>query len=540
METKPGGYKVVLTADRTLMSEYAGGIFLGFSACIPRGLLPDKFYFSLFCPSVPVNENGASKYAPCGIRKTEAKLLTDGFRREDVIVAHPDYLDKVVGENTKVLGINETDPLGIGPATSTFTQLFGLPEAYMSNKFKEILNNPAVQRYKPTIIVGGPGAWQLEDDNARRSLGVNCVVVGEGEKVVNTLFGNASRGVAIPEVVHGPVVEEPEIPIIQGGTIDGIIEIARGCGRGCAFCVPTLQRYRCLSIEHILKEVEVNLREGRRPLLHAEDVLRYKANGFEINEDAVKELFSAVYHYPGVTSVGISHFALSSVVSAPKLIPDLSEILDVKKDGDWFSGQCGIETGSPRLIGELMAGKAKPFTPQQWPQVVEDAFKILNDCNWVPCATLIIGLPGETAEDIQLTIDLVARLRGFKSLLVPLFMVSEGGLKDRVESFKIENITHKQSELFLNCWQHNLDWAETFLNEYFVTKAHFGKGFVMKRVLSYGVKQACSLLETCEQKYDYNLPAMIRDAREGKYPMSKPIRAITKILSVRGIKASSA
>jgi len=42
-----------------------------------------------------------------------------------VIVAHPDHLDKVVGSNTKVLGISGFDPLGIAPATSTFTQLLG-------------------------------------------------------------------------------------------------------------------------------------------------------------------------------------------------------------------------------------------------------------------------------------------------------------------------------------------------------------------------------------------------------------------------------
>ncbi len=103
VKKKAGGYKVVLTADRTLMSEYAGGIFLGFSACIPKGLVPDKFYFSLFCPSVPVNNDGSSKYAPCGIRKTESILLNNGFSRDEVIVAHPDYLDKVVGENTRVI-----------------------------------------------------------------------------------------------------------------------------------------------------------------------------------------------------------------------------------------------------------------------------------------------------------------------------------------------------------------------------------------------------------------------------------------------------
>jgi radical SAM superfamily enzyme YgiQ (UPF0313 family) len=534
LNKKNGGYKVVLTADRTLMSEYAGGIFLGFSACIPRGLMPDKLYFSLFCPSVPVNKDGSSKYAPCGIRKTEALLLNNGFSREDVIVAHPDYLDKVVGENTKVLGINETDPLGMGPATSTFTQMFRLGEAYMTTKFKEILNNPAVQKYNPKIIMGGPGAWQLEDDVARRGLGVDCVVVGEAEKVAGGLFNNAAKGVALPEVVHSPVAEEADIPCIQGGTIDGIIEIARGCGRGCAFCVPTLQRYRCLSIEHILKEVDVNLAAGRRPLLHAEDVLRYKAKGFEINEEAVKELFGTVYHHPGVKAVGISHFALSSVSSAPDLIKDLSEILDVRKDGEWFGGQCGVETGSPKLIGELMAGKAKPFSPEEWPKVVVDAFQTLNENNWVPCATLIIGLPGETEEDVELTMDLVARLHEYKSLLVPLFMVSEGGLKDKAKSFKIEDISHKQAELFLQCWEHDLDWAQTFLNEYFVMKAHWGKGYAMKQVFNYGVKQAKSLLKTCKEDYDYNMPAMITDARNGKFSLSLPLRIIMKVMSMRG------
>ena len=529
---KTGGYKIVLTADRTLMSEYAGGIFLGFSACMPQGLIPDKLYFSMFCPSVPVNKDGSPKYAPCGLRKTEAQLLNSGFSREDIIVAHPDYLDKVVGENTKAIGINETDPLGIGPATTTFTQLFNLEKAYMAVKFKEILNHPAVQKYRPKIIVGGPGAWQLEDDDARNGLGVNCVLVGEGERVVRSLFYSAVNGGELPQVVHGPVVEEEEIPLIQGATIDGIIEIARGCGRGCAFCVPTLQRYRCFSLDRIMKEVKVNMDSGRRPLLHAEDVFRYKANGFEVNEPAVKELFDTVYHYPEVKSVGISHFALASVASAPDLIKDLSYILDVKKAEEWMSGQCGIETGSPRLIGELMAGKAKPFKPEQWPDVVVNAFKILSNNFWVPCATLIVGLPGETDEDAQLTIDLVKKLHDYKSLLVPLFMVSEGGLKDKAPSFKMADITKKQSELFVTCWQHNVDWAETFLNEYFVTKASFGRGCAIKLVFSYGIKQARSLMKTCREEYDYDMPAMIKDAKEGKFPVALPIRLIGKLMGM--------
>jgi len=523
------GCKVVLTADRTLMSEYRGGIFLGFSACVPKGLIPNWLYFSMFCPSVPVNEDGSVKYAPCGTRKVEAALLDHGFKRKDVIVAHPEHLDKVVGSRTKVIGITETDPLGIGPATSTFTQLFD-GEAYMNIKFRELLSHSAIRRYRPRIIVGGPGAWQLEDKEIRSNLGIDCVVVGEGEKVVGPLFKRALDGESLPEVVHGNVAATDEIPLIKEATIDGIVEVARGCGRGCEFCVPTLQRYRCLPISDILKEVEVNLRAGRRPLLHAEDVLRYKAKGLEVNGEAVIDLFKTVKNYPGVNAVGMSHFALSSIASAPEVVEEISNILGAGEEGGWLSGQTGLETGSPRLIRANMKGKCKPFEPEDWPQVAIDAFDTMSRNCWVPCATLIIGLPNETEKDIDLTIDLLEELKNFKSLIVPLFLVSMGGLKDKTESLTIEKMTPKRSELFLKCWEHNIKWGQTLLQEYFLTKSGF-KGYGLRFLISYSINQAKKLIQQCKDDYDCDLAAMIQDERSGKISFGPaPIRFIYRYL----------
>ncbi len=83
------GYKIVLTADRTLMSEYGGGLFLGFSACIPKGLVPDKLYFSIFSPSVETNREGSVKYAPCGLRKIEAALPYSSTGSEEKMSLSP-------------------------------------------------------------------------------------------------------------------------------------------------------------------------------------------------------------------------------------------------------------------------------------------------------------------------------------------------------------------------------------------------------------------------------------------------------------------
>ncbi len=525
-------FPIVLTADRTLMSEYGGGIFLGFSACIPQSLIPDRIYFSLLCPPIKANKDGSVDVAPCGTRKVEATLLEHGFKREDIIVAHPEHLEKVVGPRTKVVGITENDPLGIGPATSTFKGLFG-GEAYMAIKFRELLNDPSIRKFKPKIIVGGPGAWQLQDEETRKRLGIDCVVIGEGEKVVPSIFEKALNDEELPGVVYGEAASIEEIPVIKGATINGIVEIARGCGRGCDFCVPTMRLYRCLPLSHILKEVEVNIKAGRQPLLHAEDVLRYGAKGIEVNEEAVIKLFRSVKSHPGVNWVGISHFSLASVASAPEVVEEISNILGVS-DKRWQSGQTGIETGSPELIRRHMQGKCKPFTPNEWPQVVLEAFEILAENKWVPCSTLIIGLPGETERDVEYTISLVEKLRSFKSLIVPLFLVAVGGLKGKTKSFTADDMTVNHTMLFVECWEHNLRWASTLVEEWSslsIKNPVLRHG--LRMIFSYAIRQGEKLIRICRDEYNYDLKEMIEDAREGRIEITSPaVRFIYNLMKI--------
>jgi radical SAM superfamily enzyme YgiQ (UPF0313 family) len=279
-----------------------------------------------------------------------------------------------------------------------------------------------------------------------------------------------------------------------------------------------------------MKEVKVNLRAGRRPLLHAEDVLRYKARGLEVNKEAVVNLFKAVRSYPGVNSVAMSHFALSSIASAPEVVEEISNILGACGNGGWLSGQTGLETGSPHLIKMNMKGKCKPFQPEDWPQVVINAFEIMAKNYWVPCATLIIGLPGETDKDVDLTIRLLEELKQFKSLIVPLFLVSMGGLKDKTKSFDIRNMTPKQAELFLKCWEHNISWGQTLMQEYFLTNTGV-EGYALKFLFSYACKEANQIIRRCKEEYNYDIPALIRDQRDKKATFGPlPIRFIYRFL----------
>ncbi|MCE5296483.1 MAG: B12-binding domain-containing radical SAM protein [Euryarchaeota archaeon] len=507
-----------MTADRTLISEYGGSIFLGFSSVVPESLVPQAIYFGVFCPPVHARPDGSLPVSPCGTRKIEATLLDAGFTKDDVIVAHPEHLSKVIGPDTKILGITENDPLGIGPATSTFTGIFG-GDAYMKIKFRELLNDPVVKKYHPHIVVGGPGAWQLTQESTRKELGIDTVLVGEGEMVVPDLFRRILADEDVPGMVMGEVTPIERIAKVREAAVDGLVEIARGCGRGCEFCIPTMAKYRCRTIDDIVEDVKTTVRCGRQPILHSEDVVRYGASGVAVNEEKLVSLFKAVKAVEGVERISISHFALSSVASAPEAIKEISEIMGLTEE-NWLGGQTGIESGSAELMHRYMIGKCKPFAPEQWQDTVVSGFKICKENHWVPCGTIIMGLPGEKEEDIRATIELVKKLREFRSLIVPLFFVATGEFVNGERSFGAKDMTKAHTELFLDCWEHNLDWAHKLMGQWGGRSVKNPLGRIaIDVILRFGIIESKEVARMCRKEYDYDVQKMMTDAADGKIRM---------------------
>ncbi|RLF08964.1 MAG: radical SAM protein [Thermoprotei archaeon] len=472
------GFKVVLTADRTLMSDYFGGLFLGFMTTAPKKgfpLLHPSILFNFIAKPVPSDKEGRALLAPHGLRRVEATLVEAGVvKREEVAVATPDSLPKVIGSETKVIGVSTNDPLGLGPSSSTLAGPYGVihEEPMSAWKFRELLTSRSIQeerRRGAKVVVGGPGAWQLSLKDMA-ALGIDVVVDGEAELVAPRVFRGLMDGsLKTPCIVKVPPSETPtprQIPRLLGATVGGLVEASRGCGRGCKFCLPTLRRLRHRPLDDILADVEVNVRFGKRTIcLHAEDALRYGGTALEVKADKVVELFKKVLGVPGVENVGISHAALSSIASHPKLVEELSELLGLTKTR-WMGYQTGIETGSPRLMERHMYMKPYPFKPKDWPEVVEQSFAISVDNNWIPCATLIINLPGETADDVMDTVELVERLKPYKSFIVPLLYVPPPGSKDHKAMRMLEDAGPHHWELYRVVLEHNLKWLVELADDY--------------------------------------------------------------------------
>jgi radical SAM superfamily enzyme YgiQ (UPF0313 family) len=509
--------KVVLSADRTLMSPYRGISLASFFGCAPaldfnrskdsfwyyilKNQVTPRVLFDFICNPIG-HDNGIANYAPYGLRKLEASLLRDGYNPADVVVAHPDYIDKFIGPETEVVGTYEMDPLGMGPVTMTFTfgrKTMSYDELY--NRDLHLRINAAKNRNgsKAKVIVGASGTWQYNYDPAKiEEYGLYGIVEGDlggigpeldgvggrffdavinGELETSNPFKKREFKVEIKEFVksdrkyHGRFFhysDEPsidEIPNIVNPSMHGMIEVMRGCGRGCKFCDVTLRPLRYYPIEKVQREIEINMKYGglKNAWIQSDDIFVYGLNprttkNMQPNREAIEELFKGIMD-TGIEHTNPTHGTLAGAIADERLIPNVSKI--IKSGPDNFIGiQCGLETGSIRLIGKYADRKLAPYRPSEWHWVVKEGVKTLNEHYWIPAFTLIMGLDNnESMDDSWETIRLIHELEteqpDSKFTVTPLTFVPIG-LLEKSSFFDIGNTMDPgKLGVMYKTWQHN-------------------------------------------------------------------------------------
>jgi len=222
-----------------------------------------------------------------------------------------------------------------------------------------------LKRYRPKTILGGSGAWQIVRAKIQEEFGIDTVVMGEAEEDVVALFRKALKGEQLPKqiVCRKPKLEN--VPCIKKASLFGVVEVTRGCGRGCQFCSPTLRQRYSFPLQHILKEVELNAKSGTRMItLQSGDMFLYKTNhDFTPNGSAIVELVDSIAKVEGVQYVQVTHAALAPIVYDRRIVEKIAPALVEKSRWTYLNNQryatfeIGIETGSVRLIDKYMKGR---------------------------------------------------------------------------------------------------------------------------------------------------------------------------------------
>ncbi len=465
------GKKIVLAASNSESNEFMQSSWRQ----MLLATLPQK-YAKLFTGWSLENEtwpDGQAKYVPNGLRVVEA-LLRQRFAADDIAVCYPDQLHLFVGPATRVVGIHAHNPLGITFATDVYSGFYGhAAEPINAAEFRRLITHPVLRQYKDNfkLIVGGPGAWQIQHANKQAEWRIETIVNGEAEDVVIDLFVKAAEGEALPETLNCKSPRLERIPLIENRSTFGVVEITRGCGRGCQFCSVALRGGKSFPLAHILENVRRQVAQGAESiLLVTEDLFLYEQGPrFATNTPALKRLFESVAKVPGVKHVMMTHGTISPAVAEPHVIEELSEIAVGRSllqhpasshpDQRYAMMFVGLETGSVRLFERFMKGKCYPFKPSQWPDVVLKGMEVMNRHNWFPMCTFILGLPGETREDTKQSLDLLYALKGSKWSVIPtLFTPLDDTRLSKQQSAKVVELTDLQWEFFFTCWRYNIDF----------------------------------------------------------------------------------
>jgi radical SAM superfamily enzyme YgiQ (UPF0313 family) len=463
-----------LTASSTEASEFKHSVWQQMLSAT----IPFKYSGTFINPASMENDSwpdGRAKYVPNGLRMVETLLLRD-YSEDDVVVCYHENLDRFVGPETKVVAIHAHNPLGISYATDVYSKLGG--ENLMplnAHEFLKIVRHPVLAKYRPKIVVGGPGSWQLEKADRLDEFNIDYLIDGEVEQVFSELFGRIIAGdESLERIIKIPKSMQPtidEIPVVRHRSTFGVVEITRGCGRGCQFCGPATKVGRSFPLDHIVASTRVNVSEGATEvMLVSEDMFLYEQHSnFVTNTEALERMLRSVLAVEGLETIQLTHITMAPVVKDPTVIERLTPLTvpyshlthaeSTDPNSRIVDPIIGLETGSPRLFEQYMKGKAYPYKAYQWRDVVVKGMEILNRHNWYPFNTFIIGLPGETDDDTRQSLDMLFDLRDAKGMFVPTWFVPlENTRMQKQGGAKLIEMSDLQWEFFFTCWKYNLEF----------------------------------------------------------------------------------
>ncbi|MEO1494789.1 MAG: radical SAM protein [Pseudomonadota bacterium] len=320
----------------------------------------------------------------------------DGHAAEMLRVAHDAEISATVDQ------IRAASPDLIGMSMTTRQWLRG----------REIANAVRAATGVP-IIAGGLHAT-FSPDGVLAEPGFDAVCLGEGERPFAALLDHLSTRGTIADValqniwVKGgrhpglapPIEQIDHVPFMARDMLDerwGVVHMTtqRGCPFPCTYCAARMydqlydgigQYGRRRSMESVMAELEAIREAG--PLSY----VIFLDDTFTIHHPWVYQFCE---EFPRRIGVGFSIHARAETMK-PKLIDALAK------------AGCkhivyGVESGSERMRREVMK---RPVTNDRLVEI----FEATKSAGIMVTANYMMGLPGETPEDLQATIDLHHRL----------------------------------------------------------------------------------------------------------------------------------
>lgn len=282
-----------------------------------------------------------------------------------------------------------------------------------------LLNTCSIREKAQEKVFHQLGRWkQLKENNPELIIGVGgCVASQEGSDIgkrapyVDVIFGPQTLH-RVPDMLNqrkpdGPVVVDVTFPEIEKfdslpePSVDGpsaFVSIMEGCSKYCTFCVVPYTRGEEVSrpFDDVIAEVAQLAAKGVREVnLLGQNVNAYRGENHEGEIVDFAELLSFVAQVPGIERIRYttSHPVEFSdaLIEAYRDIPELVDHLHLP-----------VQSGSDRILAAMKRG----HVAEEYRAKIAKLRAIRPNISL--SSDFIIGFPGETEDDFNDTMKLIA------------------------------------------------------------------------------------------------------------------------------------
>lgn len=286
-----------------------------------------------------------------------------------------------------------------------------------------------------TVVMGGPHAT-LRGEELLKYPEVDIVVLGEGEYTMLEIVQRIERGLTLKgckgcyykendKIIINPLRERIQnlnlLPRLarhlvpykyypRNYTFGGIktpvdtVSTSRGCPYNCSYCSSREiwgPQYKTRNPKDVIDEIEYLINEfGTKGIYFRED-------NFTLNKKHVLGICEEIIK----RKINIEWECSSRVDLVNKQV--LKKMYQAGCKSIWF----GIETGSPRMLKKLNKG----IKIEQ----VRKAVQITREAGIRVGGSFMMGMPGETKEDLRMTVKLIKELA-----LIPTSLATFVGIPD--------------------------------------------------------------------------------------------------------------
>jgi radical SAM superfamily enzyme YgiQ (UPF0313 family) len=221
------------------------------------------------------------------------------------------------------------------------------------------------------------------------------------------------------------------------------------------------RRMEHLPVETILADLDANVAGGRRAVVAgSEDFFRYGASGGRVDFAALAGLLDRMRRISEGAFLQLDHGNVFSVLQySDGELAELRRLLGrpgrARTDYLWIN--MGLESASGRLVKRVAAGKLGGADPADWPEMVREACAKLLRSGFFPVFSVVLGLPGETPDDVAATRSLVEQLTGMGAVVFPIFYepVLPAGDAEAESAFALDDMRRDHLELYRGCYEVN-------------------------------------------------------------------------------------